>query len=103
MMKYNKNQRGQSTVEYILLLAVVMLFVVTIMKSTAFQKFIGKDSPFFLALRNRFIYTYCHSRNGDNIRESCSNLSGYSDPVDHASYSKSGLSRFFSGDGAYPN
>ncbi len=45
--KILKKEAGQSTVEYILLLVVVLVFVNTVIRSDVFRQFFGQDSTFF--------------------------------------------------------
>ncbi len=99
MKKQSKHQQGQSTVEYVLLLSVVMLFMIVVIRSTAFKQFMGENSPFFKILRERFVYTYCHGRDGMDPTKCRIN---YNTPENHPSYSLGGESRFFSGKEAYP-
>ena len=90
--------KGQSTVEYILLLAVVMLFVLTVLRHPRFKEFMGEDSQFFAFLKNRFIYTYRLTRDGTIPQQPYS----YDNPMGHPSYAGDGKSRFFSGKEPYP-
>jgi len=53
-----KDNKGQSALEYILLLMVVVSLSATVFKSDAFKNFMGPDSVYFEALRKRFEYTY---------------------------------------------
>ena len=59
-----KNQRGQSAVEYILLLLVVTVLGYSVIKSDAFKKFFGKDSVFFETIALQIQYSYRHGRLG---------------------------------------
>jgi len=59
------NSRGQSIVEYILLLGVLFSISAAVFNSRAFKNFLGKDSQFFETLRNRWEYTYRHGRMGN--------------------------------------
>ena len=95
-----KNQKGQSVIEYVLLLGVVMLFILVVIRSTAFDNFLGEGSPFFKILRERFVYTYCQGRKGNDPTK-CHSVN-YNNPEDHPSYSANGVSRFFSGKEKYP-
>lgn len=45
--KILKREHGQSTVEYILLLVVVLVFVNTVVRSDVFKRFFGGNSAFF--------------------------------------------------------
>ena len=85
----NKHNKGQSVVEYIMLLAVMVVIGMTIFKSDLFTKFMGSDSEFFAALRGYFEYTYRHGtptgRNEDMTQTG----------ISHDSYYKNGSTRFF--------
>jgi hypothetical protein len=55
------NQSGQSTVEYILLLVVVVTFITTVFNSRAFKEFFGDDSAFFTAIAEGLRTNYRYS------------------------------------------
>lgn len=84
-------QKGQSTIEYILLLAVVMLLVSVVFKSPLFTELLGEDSSFFKVLKNRmeFSYRYTHAGNRED-----SGLENITSAAQHESYSKNSKSRF---------
>ena len=92
-----QNNSGQSVVEYILLLFVVMTLVFTLVNSQAFQGIMGEDSEFFERLAKQQEYAFRHTHlieiNDD---------SSYTGP--HHSYlnPNSNKSRFFSGVTPYP-
>ena len=52
------NEKGQSVVEYILLLSVVMTLVYFILTNQRFKELIGADSQYIQALRNYLEYSY---------------------------------------------
>jgi Flp pilus assembly pilin Flp len=58
-----KSQFGQSTVEYVLLLAVVVSLFVSIFRSPAFQQFFGEDSSFFNAIAQKMRLDYRYGTN----------------------------------------
>lgn len=58
------NSRGQSTVEYILLLSVLISLALIVFHSDAFKKFFSEDSEFFSKLVERMEYSYRHGRLG---------------------------------------
>ncbi|MFZ8999718.1 MAG: hypothetical protein ACO20H_00310 [Bacteriovoracaceae bacterium] len=87
------SEKGQSAVEYILLLAVVMSLVMVVFRNQTFQHYMGPDSPYFQTLRKYIEHSY---RYGSPVVTGLSPLdsNGYSDQ--HTSYlSESGQSRFF--------
>lgn len=97
-----KGQKGQSTVEYVLLLAVVVSLVTSVFNSPTFQEFFGEDSQFFNAIAERMRLDYRYSTkvdSGDDI--------GNARPTAHPSFSQpdGSLSRFFgfqAGGSPYP-
>lgn len=56
--------KGQSTVEYILLLAVVASLITTVFRSDVLNNFIGKDGQFFRNYADYIGYTYRHGSVG---------------------------------------
>jgi hypothetical protein len=87
------DRKGQSVVEYILLLAVVVAIAMGVFRSRAFQDFFGKDSSFFTAIARSIEVNY---RFGLNIEDPKDNPhSGFFVSPDN--------SRFFSGRDAYPS
>lgn len=64
-----KSARGQSVVEYILLLGVVMTIVFAIFKSGVFDRYIGGQSVFFSRMRSYIKYTYRHARSPDVLED----------------------------------
>ena len=59
-IKVKKLDNGQSTVEYILLLAVVVSLVITILNSDIVKSYIGKDSQVMANMRKNLEYSYRH-------------------------------------------
>ena len=58
-------QVGQSTVEYVLLLLVVVTLAYTVFNSRAFKGLLGEDSKFFEAVFKKIAYAYRHGRADD--------------------------------------
>lgn len=56
-----KNQKGQSTIEYILLLSVMSVLVFSIFNSNLFKSNFGKDGKLLKAYKKQFEFAY---RNG---------------------------------------
>ena len=65
LRKILHNSKGQSIVEYILLLAVLFSIMAAVFNSRAFKNFLGDDAEFFEMLRKRYEYTYRHGRFGN--------------------------------------
>ena len=86
-------QTGQSTVEYILLFAVVAVLVNFVISSDPFTNLFGRDGTFGDVYKRELEYTYRHALPGNEA---------YSEPnyssEDHDSYS----GRFFGAKDAYP-
>lgn len=60
-----KNQKGQTVVEYILLLSVAMSLVLTFYRSTAYKRLFGENGAVGKQLKsqNEFAYRHAYSRN----------------------------------------
>lgn len=86
-----KSESGQSTVEYILLLAVVMALFFSIFRSRPFQEFLGEDSTFFNNIAKRLALDYRYS-----VRIPEDQNIDSSPTANHPSFvDDSGKSRFF--------
>jgi len=90
------NEKGQSTVEYILLLVVIVTFITTVFNSRSFKEFFGDDSAFFNAIAKGMRSNYRYSSvvpEADDI--------GLAPVKAHPSFfsSESNTSRFFTFDG----
>lgn len=90
------NENGQSAVEYILMLVVVVGLSFSVIKSRAFQDFLGSESPFFTAMILRIEYSYRHGREGDSNNLGYTNHDTFYDP-------NGNKSRFFSAKEPYGN
>jgi hypothetical protein len=90
------NNRGQTAVEYILLIAVIMTVGLSVFKSSYFVGFFGEDGTFVKTYTTQFEYSY---RNGVGGRDK--NQQQYSSP-DHPSYRSQGNTRFFGALNTYP-
>jgi Tfp pilus assembly protein PilE len=90
------NQRGQTMIEYILLLVVVVSLAGAFLSSDTYKKFVGKDSLLMQKLVRQMSYSYRHGRQGEV------DLSNYSS--DHETYYNrdEGKSRFFTPVEVYP-
>ncbi|MCF8058240.1 MAG: hypothetical protein K9K67_03025 [Bacteriovoracaceae bacterium] len=103
IINFLKNQKGQSTVEYVLLLVVVVSVFLTVFNSRKFQAFFGEDSDFFTAIAQKMKQDYRYATNvspADDVDTS---------PVpNHPSFAQpdGSASRFFgyaAGEGYPPN
>ncbi len=63
IFKILNSQKGQSAVEYVLLLAVVMSLFVSVFNSNRFQAFFGEDSDFFNAIARKMKQDYRYATN----------------------------------------
>lgn len=84
-------EKGQSTVEYVLLLAVVMFLIGLVMRSPRFQALIGEDAEFFALLKNRMEFSYRFTHTGSRAGAGREDIS---DPKNHDSFADDGRSRF---------
>ena len=93
-----RDENGQSIVEYIMLLGVVLLLVLTVLKNDRFREMMGPNSTIVNGMRDSMMYSYRHGRPGLSSNDTSNNDSA------HDTYSKSGgsESRFFSGNDPYP-
>ena len=89
-----KSVSGQSTVEYLLLLVVIMSLVVTVFRSDAFNQFFAEDSAFFAKIERLIEYSYRHGVPGG---DDTVNYSG----TGHPSFYGGGGTRFFIGRESY--
>mgnify|MGYP001394408638 FL=1 len=99
-IKYKEHildQSGQTLVEYILLLAVVVSLTTFVFKSDYWQSYFGPDGRFDSVFRARIEYSYRHALGGNDF---------YSQPNygdrNHDSYYGNGNTRFFRPREAYP-
>ena len=90
------NQKGQSIVEYVLLIGLLLMIAVSIFKSEQFKRIFGEDSELFTKLRRQFEYEYRHGLSG--VIDTSDNSYG----GDHESFYSAGKTRFFSPDTPYP-
>ncbi len=90
---YRLKERGQSTVEYILLFAVVISLISFVFKSQAFTDLFGKNGKFADVYRRELEYSYRHGRYGRELFKAPNYKSGR-----HDSYN----GRFFGSKDAYP-
>lgn len=89
-----KNNQGQSTVEYILLLAVVISLFSVVFNSAAFQNLLGPEGSFFQATAAKIEFSYRNGYPGD-VRFRAPNYSGLDSPTINRN-------RFFSPRDPYP-
>jgi len=97
--KILKRESGQSTVEYILLLVVVLVFVNTVIRSDVFKRFFGGNSAFFKTIASGIERNY---RYAAIVKES--DVIGPDPVLAHPSFSKDGGSdtNFFITIESYP-
>lgn len=96
--QFLKNERGQTTVEYILLLAVVMIAVTTVFKSDLFKKIFGENGKFSTTFRAEMEFSYRHGIRGRELYRK----PNYKSPQ-HKSYIWRGTkTRFFGAKDVYP-
>lgn len=95
ILKFGSNQKGQSTVEYILLLTVVVIAVMSVFKSKLFVENFGKDGKILVSYKKQFEFAYRNGFPYDGQDYDYDNL--------HPTYSRgTGESRFFVPKDAYP-
>jgi len=88
-------QKGQTTIEYVMLMAVVLVLVTTVLKSRAFQDYLGAEGEFFKAYKRIIEFSYRYGTEG--------NVDPHPDFTgEHPSYFGDGNTRFFGPLGEYP-
>lgn len=93
-----KNNSGQSTIEYVLLLAVVLTFMTTIWNSRFYKEFMGEDSEFFNGIARKIEVNYQYS-----VTVPIGTTTPNPPALHHPSFSTGSDSRFFTHDGEnYP-
>lgn len=93
-----KSNSGQSTIEYVLLLAVIMTFMTTIWNSQVYKDFMGEDSEFFIGIARKIELNYQYS-----VTVPVDTETSIPPPTNHPSFSTGSDSRFFTHNGAdYP-
>ena len=90
-------QQGQTTVEYILLIAVVVSVFSVMMKTPAIKDFFSPSGKSLNALKLELEYSYRHGFRG-KADFKIPNYNSYN----HESYYYKGETRFFSSKDAYP-
>lgn len=90
------NEKGQTLVEYILLLSVVLAVGIALFRSERFRAFLGPQSGIFAEIRTYMEYTYRHG----SAFKGQSDESNYENV--HDTYIKRRETRFFSPLEKYP-
>lgn len=91
------DQRGQSSVEYIMLFAMIAVLVTTILNSDSFQKIFGRDGTFAKTYKEEIEFSYRHTYRGREAFQQ----PNYASPQ-HPSY-VDGQTKFFGARDAYPD
>ncbi|MBA2406356.1 MAG: hypothetical protein H0V66_16380 [Bdellovibrionales bacterium] len=99
-----KNQRGQTVVEYILLLSVAMSLVVTFYRSATFQRFFGSQGELGRAYKVDSEWGYRYASMSDIDRTTAEPNTPKPSAEEHASYYNKAKSQshFFGPSDAYP-
>lgn len=98
-----KSERGQSAVEYILLLAVISSISYAFFNNAKFKAFFGKNSGYFTSLRQGMSYSYRYGRElkGDTDFDTAMSFD-YRSPQHDTYYDRrTNKSRFFTGVNEY--
>lgn len=96
-----RNDLGQSVVEYVLLLAVLIFIASVILKSTLFRQWMGQDSVLFVEMRRQMVYAYCNPMPAEAASaESCEH--DYGSVLESYKAAGVGDSRFFIPSDEYP-
>jgi hypothetical protein len=93
-LQKKNNQKGQSTIEYLLVLGVVFILVLNLLNSPFFANMMGSDGDVFTAFKKYIEYSYRHThfkKEGDPL----DNFNGYTG--NHESFTQPNIidTRFF--------
>lgn len=101
--KIINNKKGQGTVEYILLLALISSLVFVVFKSSKFKTLFQSDAGVFSTMRKGMAYTYRYGREYKDTAEYDTAMSFEYSNAQHPLYfnKQSNASRFFSGTEKY--
>lgn len=106
-MKFIKSEKGQTLVEYILLLSVAVSLTLTLYRSNAFQKLFGSKGSLGVRIKsqNEFAYRHAFSSTGPGRVRPADVSRTNKDGSIHPSYAdtESGGTRFFGPKEAYGN
>ncbi len=90
---FSLKQSGQSVVEYVFLLVVVVFLLMTFFNSDLFQMYLGSGGKYYQTFSQQFEYSYRHGLPRGPA----------GDELFNPTYSPGmGETRFFGGRGAYP-
>lgn len=93
------DQKGQSTVEYLLLIAVIISLISTVFKSQAFRNIFGEEGTFAAEFRKEIEFSYRHGLRG---RQFLPETINYNDRHDTYLETSGTLTRFFGAKDEYP-
>lgn len=98
-----RNKKGQSVVEYILLLAVLSSLGYAVYNNRRFKDFVGGNKGLFVAIRKGMEYSYRYGRplNADADYDKGMEFEYTNNTHDTYYDSKTGASRFFTGATSY--
>lgn len=98
-----KNKKGQSIVEYILLLGVLSSIAFSVYNNKRFKDFVGGKQGFFVSLRKGMEYSYRYGRQLDKTVDYDQAMNFQYGSNQHAGYFNSELNqtRFFTGTTPY--
>ncbi len=64
------SKKGQSAIEYIMLIAVIGVLALSVFNSARFKEFVGTDSTFFQAIKEQMEYSYRQGKEGLSSKDS---------------------------------
>lgn len=104
-VKILKNNKGQSVVEYILLLSVIVSISYIIYHNRRFQAFARGDAGFFASMKKGISYSYRYGRDVNTASNYDNQMNFEYQSSGHDTYfnSQEGQSRFFMGLKEYKN
>jgi len=97
----NKNgNRGQSTVEYIMLLSMIAVLAISVLNNARVRAFLGPESKVLENIRTYMEYAY---RTGSTTSSGAGQSFEYSGFHDSYYNTQEGMTRFFTTEGRYPD
>ncbi len=95
------NKKGQGTLEYVLLMAILISVFTMVINSAPIKNIFGKEGKFVKAIQGEFEFQYRHGLYGRDLLGEGTNQVDYN-TANHTSYKIGSGSRFFGPKTSYP-
>lgn len=96
-----KTEKGQTMIEYILLLSVIMSLIFMVFRSDLFKSYFGDGGKFAKGFASKISCSYRYALGASNGRNCGQDNPGYQNKM-HPSYFTGGETRFFGPKSPYP-